>query len=125
MTALRHAGGRVVTASIERMDFISPIEMGENMLIKTSVNMAHRSSMEIGARIEAENAFTGETRHVATAYLIFVGLDEEGRPKTLPALMPENDNDRRRMLDAVKRRARRRKERQKENAPGWRGVFIP
>lgn len=115
MTANRHAGGRAVTASIERMDFISPVEMGENLLIKTSVNMAHRSSMEIGARIEAENPFTGETRHVGTAYVIYVALDKEGNPTPAPALMPETDDDRRRLAEAVKRRDRRRKEREEES----------
>ena len=111
MTATRHAGTRVVTVSVDRMDFKSPIYMGEVLLYKTSVNMVHRSSLEIGARIEAENMRTMETRHVGTAYLSFVALNENGRPTPVRPLLAETDEDRRRMADAARRSYLRRMER--------------
>ncbi len=111
MAAARHAGNRVVTVSVDRMDFKSPVRMGEDIVYKTSVNMVHRSSIEVGARIEAEHPYTGETRHVGTAYLTFVALNEEGRPTAVRPLIPETAEDRRRMADAARRRNLRRMER--------------
>ena len=115
MSAMRHAGTRVVTVSVDRMDFKSPIHMGENLLYKTSVNRAHRSSLEIGARLEAENPATGELRHVGTAYLTFVALNDNDRPTAVPLLLAENDEDRRRMADAARRAYIRRMERDQAN----------
>ena len=111
MTAMRHASERVVTVSVDRLDLRSPIHPGENLLYKTSVNMVHRSSLEVGARIEAENARTTELRHVGTAYMTFVALNENGRPTAVRPLIAETDEDRRRMADAVRRAYLRRMER--------------
>ncbi len=119
MSAARHAGSRVVTVSVDRMDFKSPVRMGEDMLYRTSVNMVHRSSIEVGARIEAENPYTGETRHVGTAYLTFVALNEEGRPTAVRPLIPETPEDRRRMADAARRRNLRRMERAQANGKAF------
>lgn len=115
MSAMRHAGTRVVTVAVDRMDFKSPIHMGENLLYKTSVNRVHRSSLEVGARLEAENATTGALRHVGTAYLTFVALNADGRPTAVPLLIAENDEDRRRMADAARRAYLRRMERDQAN----------
>lgn len=109
MTAMRHAGCNVVTAAIGHMDFLAPVHPGEYLVIKTSLNLAGRSSMEVGARLEAENPYTGESRHVARAYFTFVALGEDGRPVPVPALVPETDDDRRRMEEALKRRERDKK----------------
>ena len=111
MTAMRHTGTNVVTVAVDRMDFKSPVHIGENVIYKTSVNMAHRSSLEVGARIEAEDPCTGEVRHMGTAYLTFVALNENGRPTRVRPLIPESDGDLRRMADAVRRRNLRRMER--------------
>ncbi|SBW03050.1 Thioesterase superfamily protein (modular protein) [uncultured delta proteobacterium] len=111
MTAARFSGMRVVTVSVDRMDFARPVTLGANLLFKTSVNMAHRHSMEVGARIELENARTLDVTHVGTAYLTFVALDANGRPTNVPPLIPETDEDRRRMADAVRRSYMRRMER--------------
>lgn len=119
ITAMRHAGTRVVTVAVDRMDFKSPIHMGENMVYKTSVNWVHRSSIEVGARIEAENPETGELRHVGTAYLTFVALNNDGRPTGVPQLIAENDEDRRRMADAVRRAYLRRMERDQANGKAF------
>lgn len=111
VTASRHTGTRVVTVSVDRMDFISPIRQQEIIIYKTSVNRVHRSSLEVGARIEAENARTLETRHVGTAYLTFVALNDNGRPTAVRPLLPETDEDVRRMADAERRNYLRRMER--------------
>lgn len=111
MTASRHAGTRVVTVSVDRMDFASPIRQGEPIVFKTSVNRVHRSSLEVGARIETENQRTLETRHVGTAYLTFVALNDAGRPTPVRPLLPETEEDRRRMADAERRAYLRRMER--------------
>ncbi len=111
MTAMRHAGMNVVTVSVDRMDFARPVHLATNLVIKSSVNMAHHSSMEVGARVEEENSFTGERLHVGTAYFSYVGLGENGRPAAVPRLIPETDEDRRRMADAARRAYLRRMER--------------
>ncbi|MCC8194213.1 MAG: ACT domain-containing protein [Deltaproteobacteria bacterium] len=111
MTASRFSGTRVVTVSVDRMDFARPVPLACNLLFKTSVNMTHRHSMEVGARIEVENSRTLELTHVGTAYLTFVALDDNGRPTTVPPLIPETDEDKRRMADAVRRSYLRRMER--------------
>lgn len=111
VTAARHAGLRVVTVSVDRMDFMSPIRMPEAVLYKTSVNRVHKSSIEVGARIEAENFHKQEMRHVGTAYLTFVALDANGRPTRVRPLLAETDEDRRRMADAERRSYLRRMER--------------
>lgn len=111
MTAARHSGTRVVTVAVDRMDFIRPVTLGCNLLFKTCVNMVFRSSIEVGARIEIEDAKTMETTHVGTAYLTFVALDENRKPTAVPPLIPETDEDKRRMADAVRRAYMRRMER--------------
>ena len=111
MSAARFSGTGVVTVSVDRMDFIRPVTFGHNLVFKTSVNMTHRHSMEVGARIELEHPYTLESIHAGTAYLTFVAIGENGRPTNVPALIPENDDDRRRMADAVRRAYLRRMER--------------
>lgn len=119
MTAMRHAATRVVTVAVDRMDFKSPIHMGENLLYKTSVNRAHRSSLEVGARVEAENPLTCELRHVGTAYLTFVALNEDGRPTAVAPLIAETEEDKRRMADAARRAYLRRMERDQANGKAF------
>lgn len=111
MTAAYHAGMRVVTVSVDRMDFMSPVRPSEALLYKTSVNRVHKSSIEVGARIEAENFYNRDVRHAGTAYLTFVALDENGRPTQVRPLIAETDEDRRRMADAERRSYLRRMER--------------
>ena len=111
MSAMRHAGANVVTVSVDRMDFVRPVTFGSNLVFKTSVNMAYNHSMEVGARIELENSYTMELTHVGTAYLTFVALGENGRPTLVPPLVPESDEDRRRMAGAARRAYLRRMER--------------
>lgn len=104
ITAVRHTRGNVVTASIDRMDFIAPIYIGDILRLKSSINYVGTTSMEIGVRIEAEDPRTGQIRHTGTCFLTYVALDEHGRPREVPKLKLETDEDRRRWEEAAIRR---------------------
>jgi uncharacterized protein (TIGR00369 family) len=102
--AQRHARARVVTARIDEMSFVAPVIVGDLVTAKASVNEVGRTSMEIGVRVEAENTLTGSVSHVASAYLVFVAIDDSGNPIEVPPLIAENDEERRRMAAAKARR---------------------
>ena len=76
MSAYKHARQPVVTASVDRLDFLAPAKKGDILILKSSVNYSHKTSMEIGVRIDAENVKTGKRRHTASAYLTFVSLSK-------------------------------------------------
>ncbi len=103
IAAQRHSGKEVVTASIDRLDFVAPVYKGWVVNLKASVNFASRTSMEVGVRVDAENPKTGEKFHTASAYCTFVALGSNGKPAEIPQLELENAEDERR-FDAAKRR---------------------
>ena len=113
MSAYKHARQPVVTASVDRLDFLAPAKKGDILILKSSVNYAHKTSMEIGVRIDAERPFTGEVRHTATAYLTFVAIDDKNKPTKIPKIIPETEDEKRRYERAVNRHLIRRKERSK------------
>jgi uncharacterized protein (TIGR00369 family) len=104
VVAIRHARKIAVTASIDRLDFHNPVYVGDLLILKASLNMVGRSSMEAGVRVEAENILTGEVRHTASAYLTFVALDRDGKPAGVPPLILETEDDNRRNCEALERR---------------------
>lgn len=107
VAAMRHAGGAVLTASIDRLDFLSPVRVGEVVLLQAMVNYTARTSMEVGCRVETEDMRTGERRYVTKAYLTFVAVDAEGKPRPVPPLELVTEDDRRRHAEAeLRRRAR-------------------
>lgn len=109
VVAYRHARRSVVTASIDRMDFYSPVRVGSLIILKSSVNYVGRTSMEIGVRIEAEDLRTGVVSHTGSSYLTFVALDEKGKPTPTALLKPETKQEKRRFQEArLRRRARMR-----------------
>lgn len=107
IAAQRHSNQVVVTASIDRLDFIAPIKKGWVVNLKASVNFASRTSMEVGVRVEAENPITSELFHTASAYLTFVAVDSAGKPTSIPDLVPETEIEQRRYKAAQKRREMR------------------
>ena len=109
MCAMRHARTNAVTASIDVVSFLSPVKVGEFVIIKASVNYTGKTSMEIGVRVESEHPKTGERKHTASAYLTFVAIDEKGRPIPVPPVLPETDVEKKRFKMAEKRRASRLK----------------
>ncbi len=111
----RHSGRQMVTASIDRLDFHSPVNVGDLLRITASANYVGKTSMEIGVRIEAEDFKTGKVRHTASAYMTFVALDEQGKPVEIPQLIIENDEEKRRNREASLRRKNRLEEKGREN----------
>ena len=104
VAAMRHAAGAVLTASIDRLDFLSPVRVGEIVVLHAMVNYAARTSMEVGCRVETEDMRTQQRRYVTKAYLTFVAVDDRGRPRPIPTLTLETDVDRRRHAEAAARR---------------------
>ena len=107
VAAMRHAFGAVLTASIDRLDFLSPVNVGEIVVLQAQVNYAARTSMEVGCRVETEDMKTRTRRYVTKAYVTCVAVDERGRPRPIGPLAIDNDEDRRRHADAERRRAER------------------
>lgn len=114
IVAARHTGMNVVTASIDRLDFHNPVYVGDLLRLTASINYVGKKSMELGVRVEAENIFTGEVRHTASAYLTFVPLDEHGKPIEVPLIEFTSSDEVRRNCEAQERRKRRLAERHEE-----------
>ena len=114
--AIRHAGRICVTASIDRLDFRSAVHIGDMVTLKSSVNYVHRTSMEVGVRIEAENLQTGVVKHVASAYLIFVALDDECRPVPIAPVIPHSETERNRYRQGELRYKQRKENRAQQQA---------
>jgi len=112
IAAIRHCGSRVVTAGMDRMTFLEPVMVGELVTFRATVNAAWRTSVEVGVRVEAENVRDGTRRHVSTAYLTMVALDDDGRPSPVPPIEPETDDEQRRQREADLRRSNRLAERE-------------
>ena len=112
--AYRFARRRVVTASIDRTSFHYPVQIGNLVVFKATVNWAGRSSMEIGVRVEAEDLDTGTWLHTNSAYLVYVALGDDGRPTAVPQLLVETEIERRRWAAAEERRRVRLDERERE-----------
>jgi acyl-CoA hydrolase len=113
MAAQRHCGGVAVTVSIDKISFKAPIYVGEHAVIKSSVNYAGNTSMEVGVQVTKENPYTGEVVRATTAYLTFVYLDEHKKPKKVPELIPETEVEKRRYRNAEIRVQARKELREK------------
>jgi acyl-CoA hydrolase len=107
VAAMRHASGGVLTASIDRLDFLSPVRVGEIVVLSAMVNYAGKTSMEVGCRVETEDMVSGTRRYVTKAYLTFVAVDAHGKPRPIPRLELVTDDDHRRHAGAETRRADR------------------
>jgi acyl-CoA hydrolase len=104
MAATRLAGGRVVTAAVDAMQFRSPVKVGDLVTLRATVNAAWRTSMEVGVRVDSEHIPTGEVSHTCSAYLTMVALGADEKPVPVPALEPQSPDDVRRHRDANQRR---------------------
>ena len=110
MAAYRHARTLVVTAAMDHIDFIQPVHLGDLVTLKSSVNRAFRTSMEVGVKVWAENTRTGTVAHVASAYMVYVAVDEHGRLQEVPQAQSETPDEVRRYADALRRREYRERE---------------
>jgi uncharacterized protein (TIGR00369 family) len=113
-SAARHSGGNAVTASMDEMLFLWPVRVGDLVHACAQVNWSGRTSMEVGVRVTAEPWDRGGTEpvHVATAYLVFVGVDATGRPRRVRPVVPQSETDERRFREAQIRRQHRLAQRQ-------------
>jgi acyl-CoA hydrolase len=107
VAAMRHAGGPVVTASVDRLDFLTPVRLGEVVVLSAQVNYVRRTSMEVGCRVETEDMDSRQRRYTTKAYLTFVAVDPAGRPRPVPALDLPTPDDVRRHAEAERRRTDR------------------
>jgi acyl-CoA hydrolase len=112
VASVRHSGTRVVTAGMDRMTFLEPVNVGDLLTCSAMVNAAWRTSMEVGVRVEAESPRTGDKRHTSTAYLTMVAVDEHGKPVPVPPLLAETEDEQRRQREAEVRRRHRLAERE-------------
>jgi len=110
MAAYRHARTYIVTAAMDHIDFIRPVRLGDLVNLRSSVNRAFTTSMEVGVKVWAEDTQTGVQSHVASAYLVFVAVDKQGHRQKVPQLLPETPDERRRYADALLRREHREAE---------------
>ncbi len=111
LAAHRHSRNYVVTASIDHLDFLVPVRVGDLIILRSSVNRAFRTSMEIGVKVWVENYIAASRQHVSSAYLTFVAIDRHGRNLPVPPVIPESDEEKRRYEDAARRREIRQAER--------------
>ena len=104
IVGMRHTGVNVVTASIDKVDFYSPVYVGNLLRVSASINYVGTTSMEIGVRVEAEDHVTGDVRHTGSAYLTFVALDENHKPKKINQIIIETEEEKRRNHEAQERK---------------------
>ncbi|MBF0493332.1 MAG: acyl-CoA thioesterase [Deltaproteobacteria bacterium] len=109
IVATRHCRKVAVTASMDALHFISPVKLGDIVIIKASVDYVHNTSMEIGVRVESEEPTTGIRKHTASSYLTFVALDENGKPTPVPELILENEEQKKLFEEGRERREERLK----------------
>ena len=109
LACMRHAQRKVVTVAIDSMVFRKPIKIGDLIVLNAEVTYVGRTSMEAEVQVLAENPITGEQTHTNTAYLVYVALDDDGRPTAVPPLLLETDAERRKSEAAKERQERRLK----------------
>ena len=107
LACMRHAQKKVVTVAIDSMTFREPIRIGDLIILNAEVSYAGRTSMEAEVQVQAENPITGERTHTNTAYLVYVALDNYGKPSPVPPLKAETADEQRRMEQAKERQKRR------------------
>jgi acyl-CoA hydrolase len=110
MAAHRHSRSYVVTASVDHIDFLVPVKVGDLVILRSSVNRVFHTSMEVGVKVWVENYIADTAQHVASAYLTFVAIDGKGNRLKVAPVVPDTDEQRRRYDDAGRRREVRRAE---------------
>ena len=107
LACMRHAGHRVVTVAVDRMTFRQPIHLGDLVTLTAEVSYVGRTSLEAEVLVSAENPVTGECVYTNTAYLVYVALDNDGQPVSVPPLIPESEDQRERMAEGELRQEHR------------------
>ncbi|MBK9926435.1 MAG: acyl-CoA thioesterase [Anaerolineales bacterium] len=109
LACMRHAQQKVVTVAIDSMTFREPIRIGDLIILNAEVTYTGRTSMETEVEVIAENPITGKRTHTNNAYLVYVALDDEGKPSPVPPLLAETDEEKRKMASALERQKYRLK----------------
>ena len=107
VAAIRHSQGPCVTAFMDEMALLEPVKLGDLLTTRAQVNWTGRTSMEVGVRVTVQRQGREDELHVSTAYLVFVAIDEDGKPRPIPPIAPETDHDQLRFRAAEIRRASR------------------
>ncbi len=107
ISAHRHSRSLVVTVSVDNLDFMHPIRVGQLILLHAHVTRAFHTSMEVEVKVYLEDYITGEQQQTSSAFVTYVALDQEGKPKRVPPLIPRTREENRRYGEALKRRRRR------------------
>lgn len=110
MAASRHSRAITVTASMDHLDFVAPVRVGDLLILKASVNRAYKTSMEVGVRAMVEDVREQRLRHVSSAYLTYVAVDRDGKGIPVPKVVPVTEHQKRRFEDAGRRREMRAEE---------------
>ena len=113
IAAQRHCQRQTVTASVDHLDFLNPVRVGDLILLEAQVNRAFRTSLEVGVDVFSEDSVTGIRKHTTTAFLTFVSVDETGKPVPVPPVLPKSSEEKRRYKEAGERRELRIKTRKK------------
>jgi acyl-CoA hydrolase len=116
LAAHRHSRNYVVTASIDHLDFLVPVHVGDLVILQSSVNRVFHTSMEVGVKVSVESYIEGTRKHVSSAFLTFVAIDRHGRRLPVPPVIPESEEEKRRYEDAGRRREIRESERRRRAA---------
>ena len=111
IAAYRHCHRQVVTASVDHLDFLNPVRVGDLIILESQVNRAFRTSVEVGVEVYSEDSVAGVRKHTTTAFLTFVALDKTGEPVPVPPLIAKTSEERRRYREAGDRRRNRLKSR--------------
>jgi uncharacterized protein (TIGR00369 family) len=111
LACMRHAQKRVVTVAIDSMTFRQPIKIGDLIILDAEVTYAGNTSLEVEVHVVAENPVTGERTHTNTAYLVYVALDDTGKPTPVPPILFETEEEKRKAEQAKARQQRRLKQR--------------
>ena len=104
LAAIRHARCTVVTASIDHMNFLHPVHIGQLIILRSSVNRVFQTSMEVGVKVWVEDLLKGYLQHTSSAYLTFVAIDAQGKRVPVAPVIPETEEEKRRYTEALARR---------------------
>jgi len=104
LAAIRHARCPVVTASIDHMNFLHPVHIGQLIILRSSVNRVFQTSMEVGVKVWVEDLMKGDLQHTSSAYLTFVAIDAHGKRVPVAPVIPESEEEKRRYAEALARR---------------------
>lgn len=110
--ASKHAGTYCVTVSVDRVEFLQPVEVGELVSLKASVNYVGRTSLIVGIRVESENVKTGEIKHTNSCFFTMVAKGDDSKPMQVPKLILENEEEVKRFIEAMHVRAIKEKVRE-------------